>query len=88
MCNISCGRCSVIKYVEAYGIVRKARWADLSTNHHHIKPEPWGPSRRIYPYIVRAMQYVFSRTIIYLKRKNQTEQRSKNERVRDGLISP
>ena len=26
----------------AYGIVGKARWAHLSTSHHHIKPEPLG----------------------------------------------
>ena len=32
--------------------------------------------------------YVFSRRNIYLKRQNQTEQRSENERVQDGLVSP
>ena len=31
--------------IYAYGIVRKARWADLSTS-HHMKPEPLGECRR------------------------------------------
>ena len=45
-----------------------------------------GSSQPISTYLI--MPYVFSRTNIYLKRQNQTDQWSVWERVRYGLISP